>query len=93
MTVVKYRAVADAIRADIEAGRLKPGETLPGIRTLMLAHGESQGTVAAAVRFLAAEGWLIVEHGRPTVVTSPGPTLAERVARLEDRVTRLEERP
>lgn len=88
----KYRQVADKIRADIEAGRLAPGDTLPGVRALVVTYAESQGTVAAALRHLHKEGWLVVEQGKPTVVTSPGPTLAERVTRLEERVKRLEDR-
>lgn len=88
----KYRQVADKIRADIDAGRLNPGDTLPGIRQLVVTYAESQGTVAAAIRYLRQEGWLLVEQGRPTVVTSPGPTLAERVTRLEERVKRLEDK-
>lgn len=63
------RAVAEAIRA----GRLRPGEPVPGTRTLAQHLGVHRNTVLAAVRELVAEGWLVTSPARGTFVSQALP--------------------
>ena len=53
-----YLLIARGIRADIERGRLLPGASLPGSRTLAKTLGVHRNTVLAAFRELQAEGWI-----------------------------------
>ena len=53
-----YLQIARAISADIRRGRLKPGDALPGSRTLAASLGVHRNTVLAAQRELEAEGWI-----------------------------------
>ena len=68
------RAVADAVRA----GRLRPGQPVPGTRALARSLGVHRNTVLAAVRELQAEGWLTTAPARGTFVSE---ALPERRAR------------
>jgi GntR family transcriptional regulator / MocR family aminotransferase len=68
------RGVAEAIRT----GRLRPGEPVPGTRTLAASLGVHRNTVLAAVRELQAEGWLTTSPARGTFVSE---ALPERRAR------------
>jgi GntR family transcriptional regulator / MocR family aminotransferase len=70
------RAVAEAIRA----GRLRPGQRLPGSRTLAAELEVHRNTVLAAFDELAAEGWIEARHGRGTFVRTALPDARERAA-------------
>jgi GntR family transcriptional regulator / MocR family aminotransferase len=59
-----YLQITRAISADIRRGRLGPGASLPGSRTLARTLGVHRNTVLAAFRELQAEGW--IESGRNT---------------------------
>lgn len=64
----RARALQDAIAADIRAGRLVPGASLPGARALAATLELSRGTVVRAYDELEAEGWLEIRPGcRPRV--------------------------
>jgi GntR family transcriptional regulator / MocR family aminotransferase len=52
-----YQQIAQAIRGDIRRGRLRPGDALPGSRSLAQTLGVHRNTVLAAYRELEAEGW------------------------------------
>jgi len=52
-----FQRIAQAIRSDIRRGRLRPGDPLPGSRTLATTLGVHRNTVLAAYRELEAEGW------------------------------------
>ncbi|WP_239935261.1 GntR family transcriptional regulator [Streptomyces sp. CBG31] len=68
MATPKWRALADKIAAQIEAGEYAPGEELPHIRTLV-AEGEGSGaTVHRAYQQLAAEGYVTSSRGHGTRV-------------------------
>jgi GntR family transcriptional regulator/MocR family aminotransferase len=62
------RALAAAIVADIRRDRLRPGERLPGARTLAASLGLSRGTVTLALHELEAEGWLRAVEGSGSFV-------------------------
>src|SRR5258708_7899792 len=57
LTTRLVRGVAD----DLRRGRLRPGDVLPGARTLATQLGVSRNTVTAAYRELTAEGWIVAE--------------------------------
>lgn len=65
---IGYRELADLLRAEIEAGRLRPGDRLPSERSLTQEHGVSYTTARAAIRLLRTEGLVEVRHGYPTRV-------------------------
>jgi GntR family transcriptional regulator / MocR family aminotransferase len=55
-----FLQIARAIVDDICRGRLKPGDRLPGTRTLARSLGVNRITVLTAYDELAAEGWIAV---------------------------------
>jgi GntR family transcriptional regulator/MocR family aminotransferase len=77
-----FQQIAQAIRLDIRRGRLRPGDALPGSRTLALTLGVHRNTVLAAYRELEAEGWTCAEH-RSTRVARDLPEGPARRARTD----------
>jgi GntR family transcriptional regulator / MocR family aminotransferase len=69
-----FLRIAGAIARDIRRGRLRPGERLPGTRTLAQTIGVNRVTVLAAYDELAAEGWVVLRPARGTFV-APQPPL------------------
>ncbi|MFR9777621.1 PLP-dependent aminotransferase family protein [Micromonospora sp. MS34] len=69
----RYLALADAIGADIAAGRLSPGDRLPPQRELARRLGVTIATVGRAYQVAARRGLLSGEVGRGTFV-APAPT-------------------
>lgn len=55
--------VASIVR-EIERGRLKPGEALPGTRALARSLKVHRNTVDAAYHELTMQGWLVAEPSR-----------------------------
>ncbi len=49
-------------------GTFPPGSTLPGERTLADRLGVTRPTLREAIQRLARDGWLTVNHGKPTEV-------------------------
>ncbi|NES15985.1 MULTISPECIES: PLP-dependent aminotransferase family protein [Micromonospora] len=64
----RYLALADAIGADIAAGRLSPGDRLPPQRELARRLGVTIATVGRAYHVAARRGLLSGEVGRGTFV-------------------------
>ena len=99
-----YVQVADAVRADIAAGRLRPGQRLPAIRSLAERFGVAPMTVQNALRLLRDEGVTVTTPNRGSFVAedadqpstrTPGQnpaleTLREEVERLAARVGAIE---
>jgi GntR family transcriptional regulator / MocR family aminotransferase len=67
-----YLQIAHAVMREIHRGRFRPGDALPGYRTLARELGVSRNTVMAAYRELAAEGWLVAAPGEGSAV-APSP--------------------
>jgi GntR family transcriptional repressor for pyruvate dehydrogenase complex len=63
-------AVADRLRGEILAGRLRPGTRLPSERELSLALGVNRLTLRASFARLEALGLITTRHGAGTVVAS-----------------------
>lgn len=71
-----YRQIVDGLRLLFVGGEIRPGETLPTVRSLALDLGVHFSTVAEAYRILSAEGWLELRRRHGAVVTernSPAP--------------------
>jgi GntR family transcriptional regulator len=68
-----YKQIADLLRAGIQSGELGPGARLPSEQELIDAHGVARGTIRQAVRLLASEGLLEVQHGRGAFVRDRPP--------------------
>jgi GntR family transcriptional regulator/MocR family aminotransferase len=86
--------IAHAIVQEIRRGRLRPGDALPGSRTLASSLGVHRNTVLAAFDALRAEGWIEAESARETRVAAALPEArAKRFsARAEPRAA-LPEQP
>jgi GntR family transcriptional regulator/MocR family aminotransferase len=61
--------IAKTLVDDICRGRLRPGDRLPGTRTLARQMGVNRVTVLAAYDELAAEGWVATHPARGTFVS------------------------
>ena len=81
-----YLQIAEAIIADIESGRLKPGSALPGSRKLALSIKVNRNTVVDALDLLLSQGWLLSQERRGTFVAE---TLPDRRQRQPDHADGL----
>lgn len=68
-----FQQIAGAITADIRRGRLRPGDALPGTRSLARALGVQRLTVVAAFDELVAEGWIVNQRARGAFISSDLP--------------------
>jgi GntR family transcriptional regulator/MocR family aminotransferase len=68
-----YLQIAHALMHEIHRGRLKPGDGLPGYRTLAAQLGVNRNTVMAAFRELQAEGWVVSTPGEGSLVAEEPP--------------------
>ena len=66
----KYRALADAIEADVFAGRLAPGDRLPTHRDLADALGVNVGTVTRGYAEAERRGLVSATVGRGTFIAT-----------------------
>src|SRR5262245_58527732 len=92
-----YQRIAEGIRGEVVAARIRPGERLPPIRELARRLGVNRDTVALAYEALAGAGVVEASVGRGTFVAeAPGRADAVRVAgrpalsRLAERLLELE---
>jgi integrase len=75
------RQVAAMLTEAIQSGILAPGDELPSITELSALQGIGTGVIRRALEALAADGLIIVRHGRATVVAgelSDDPRLSRR---------------
>jgi GntR family transcriptional regulator / MocR family aminotransferase len=64
-----FRQIARAVVEDIERGRLRPGDRLPGTRHLARSLRLNRNTVVAAYSELRAEGWTTAATASGTFVS------------------------
>ncbi|MBF6171533.1 GntR family transcriptional regulator [Nocardia blacklockiae] len=90
--VPAHQRIADAIRAEIEAGHLRDGQPLPTTRELAEEWKASSLTVTRAMDLLAADGLIATKPRAGRVVTQPSqPTPGDdmdRVRSTADPITR-----
>jgi integrase len=73
--------VTEMLAEAIQSGSLAPGDELPSITELSTLQGIGTGVIRKALEALAADGLIIVRHGRATVVAgepSNDPRLSRR---------------
>jgi len=75
-----YRVIADALAADIAAGRLRPGDRLPPQRQFARRRGIANSTAARAYGELVRRGLAVGEVGRGTFVRAGKPPLEPALA-------------
>lgn len=75
-----YRALADALAADIAAGRLRPGERLLPLRRFARQRQIADSTAARVYRELNRRGLTVGEVGRGTFVRSAAPSAEPALA-------------
>ncbi len=71
-----YRQVADAIRADIEAERLRPGHRIPSLAQIEREYGVTSATAQRAIGYLRDEGLVETRHGSGSFVRRERPWIA-----------------
>lgn len=76
----RYLQLAAALRADIQGGRLQPGDLVPTEHELVERYGVSRFTVREALRRLAADGLVRRRRGSGTVVAADMPVLRQGFA-------------
>ncbi|HJW08101.1 MAG TPA: PLP-dependent aminotransferase family protein [Holophagaceae bacterium] len=75
-----FLTIARALIDDIRKGRLRPGDPLPGYRTLAESLDVSRNTVLAAYQELIAEGWVVSRPGGGSFVADPLPETLPGIA-------------
>ncbi|WES64939.1 GntR family transcriptional regulator [Microbacter sp. GSS18] len=83
-----FAQIADAVRADAAAGRIRVGERLPAAREVAAGLGVNVHTVLHAYQDLRDEGLLELRRGRGAVVTAQARLLAELHQNVTDLVAR-----
>lgn len=68
-----YIRVAEVILEAIRAGRIQPGQALPGVRELADRLGVHRNTVLAALRELEAQGWIVARPRSGFFIEDPLP--------------------
>lgn len=68
-----YRQIAQGLIAEVRRGRLRPGDALPGYRTLAEQLGVARNTVMAAYQELQACGWVSSRPGTGSVIADEPP--------------------
>jgi integrase len=63
-----WRQVSETLAEAIRAGLLAPGDELPSITELGALQAIGTGVIRHAIKALAADGLIIVQHGRACVV-------------------------
>jgi len=85
--------ITRAVTSDIQRGRLRPGDPLPGTRTLARALGVQRQTVVAAFDELVAEGWIVTQPARGAFVSSDLPDPKPRRFTSRETAASIAERP
>src|SRR6478609_8795046 len=65
--------IAELLSAEIRRGRLRPGDRLPGTRSLAQQLGVGRNTVVAAYAELVAEGWIVTRAAGGSFVSKEVP--------------------
>ena len=72
----------------IWSGRFPPGTILPAERELSELIGVTRTTLREVLQRLARDGWLTIQHGKPTKVNNfwetSGLNILETLARLDE---------
>jgi GntR family transcriptional regulator / MocR family aminotransferase len=75
-TTPLFLQIARAISDDVTRGRLRPGDPLPGTRTLAGELDVHRATIVAAYEELIAQGWATARSGHATKIAPTSPDVA-----------------
>ena len=78
-----YRQILEQVRRKVASGQLKPGDALPSVREVAMAHAVNPMTISKAYSLLEAEGMLEHNRGKPMTVASQARTQSPLPKRLE----------
>ncbi|MBT2382999.1 GntR family transcriptional regulator [Streptomyces sp. ISL-11] len=70
--------IADALRAEIVSGKLRPGEKLPAVRHIAARFQVAAGTATKALQLLVKGGFIRADSTRGYFVSDRPETLAEQ---------------
>lgn len=79
---LKYRRIADDLRAGIRAGEYEPGRALPGENDLMARYAVARMTVRQALAELQREGLAVARRGSGVYVSDFSPVVRDEIRRL-----------
>ena len=79
---LKYRRIADDLRAGIRAGEYSPGRPLPGENDLMARYAVARMTVRQALAELQREGLAVARRGSGVYVSDFTPIVRDQIGRL-----------
>ncbi|WP_344962798.1 winged helix-turn-helix domain-containing protein [Streptomyces thioluteus] len=82
--------IADALRAEIATGRLKPGDKLPAVRDIAERFEVAAGTATKALQLLARSGYARAESTRGYFVTDRPEAHERRESSAEFELIRQE---
>lgn len=87
-----YRQLAEQIRRMVAGGQLQPGDELPSVRELAIAHAVNPMTISKAYSLLEVEGILVRQRGKPMQVaaqTKSANSEQQRLAHLRPQLEQL----
>jgi GntR family transcriptional regulator len=87
-----YRQVLEQVRRQVASGQLKPGDEMPSVREVAVAHAVNPMTISKAYSLLQAEGLLEHNRGKPMTVASQSRAqspLARRLEQIEPLVAQV----
>jgi GntR family transcriptional regulator/MocR family aminotransferase len=73
-----FLQIVRALSEDVLRGRLRPGQSLPGSRTLAEDVGVHRSTVVAAYGELVAQGWAVTRPRGGTAIAATSPQVEPR---------------
>jgi GntR family transcriptional regulator/MocR family aminotransferase len=79
-TAPVYRQIAKALAHEVQRGRLQPGDSLPGYRSLAEQLGVSRNTVMAAFQDLQAQGLIVSRTGSGSEIAAAPPVATAEVS-------------
>lgn len=85
-----FAQIADAIRADAAAGRIRAGDRLPAARDVAASLAVNVHTVLRAYQDLREEGLVELRRGRGATVTEQAATLESLRVDISDLVARAQ---
>jgi GntR family transcriptional regulator len=78
-----YRQLIEQVQRMVSSNQLRPGDALPSVRELAMAHAVNPMTISKAYSLLEAEGLLERQRGKAM-------TVAAHLAQKESKAARLE---
>lgn len=93
MNIFRWEQVRNDLLDEIQTGRLRPGDRLPSISTLLARYDPfSQSTILHALNWLRDHGYIVSRQGAANYVADDavtGMSQAEKMIRLQREVEAL----